>query len=275
MRSSRPAVTLALLLATTACGDNALPTAATPAAPRYIINGELTGSSFGNVGAVLYDFDGDGVGADDWFCTGSLISPTIFLTAAHCLEFLPAGAQIYVSFDPDMSSKTRKLIPSKSFAYDGQYPGTQANPHDIGVVEVDANRTKGVTPLSLPPAGYLDALAKQNGLKNQIFLNVGYGGTVPTTGIPNVSYDGVRKVSKSPFQALEDSWLVLSMSANSTGEGGDCYGDSGGPKFLEGNTSMVVATVITGDWVCRATSKDYRLDTPSARAFLGKFVTLP
>jgi len=40
-------------------------------------------------------------------------------------------------------------------------------------------------------------------------------------------------------------------------------------------TDIVAATTITGDFVCRATNVDYRLDTPSARAFLGRFVTLP
>lgn len=263
------------LLASVACSDQSLPTAAAPSAPRFIIGGELTGSSFGNVGAVLYDFGGDGVDADDWYCTGSLISTTVFLTAAHCLEFLPAGAQVYVSFDPDMGAKSRKLIAARAFHYDPLFPGTQNDPHDIGVVILPSDKTKGIAPLSLPPAGYLDGLAAQNGLKDQLFVNVGYGGDATASGIPTISYDGVRKVSKSPFQALENFWLVLNMNGNATGEGGDCYGDSGGPKFLDGNTTMVVATVVTGDVPCRATSKDYRLDTRPARAFLGQFVPLP
>jgi hypothetical protein len=37
----------------------------------------------------------------------------------------------------------------------------------------------------------------------------------------------------------------------------------------------VAATTITGDLMCRATNVDYRMDTPSARAFLGQYVTLP
>src|SRR5438309_9338506 len=45
---------------------------------------------------------------------------------------------------------------------------------------------------------------------------------------------------------------------------------SGSPKFFDGNTSLIVATVTTGDAVCRATSKDYRLDTSTARALLGQ-----
>jgi len=64
----------------------------------------------------------------------------------------------------------------------------------------------------------------------------------------------------------------------STGNGGTCYGDSGGPNFLgagANETNIVAATTITGDTPCRSTNVDYRLDTPSARAFLGQYVKLP
>lgn len=62
------------------------------------------------------------------------------------------------------------------------------------------------------------------------------------------------------------------------GDGGTCYGDSGGPNFLGAGsteTNIVAGTTITGDTMCRATNVDYRVDTGSARAFLGWFVTLP
>lgn len=35
------------------------------------------------------------------------------------------------------------------------------------------------------------------------------------------------------------------------------------------------ATTVTGDSQCRAFDKSYRVDTASARAFLGEFVDLP
>ena len=57
-------------------------------------------------------------------------------------------------------------------------------------------------------------------------------------------------------------------------DGGTCYGDSGGPNFL-GDTNIIAAITITGDAVCRSTNVVYRLDTESARAFLGQYVTLP
>jgi hypothetical protein len=60
-------------------------------------------------------------------------------------------------------------------------------------------------------------------------------------------------------------------------DGSTCFGDSGGPNFLGGPTSdLIVATTISGDDdACRTTNLDYRLDTATARAFLGKYVALP
>jgi len=47
-------------------------------------------------------------------------------------------------------------------------------------------------------------------------------------------------------------------------------GDSGGPTFFgagPGETRVVAPTTITGDTPCRSTNVDYRMDSPSARAF--------
>lgn len=65
------------------------------------------------------------------------------------------------------------------------------------------------------------------------------------------------------------------MSQNpATGDGGACFGDSGGPNFL-GTTDVIAAITVSGDSVCRATNVTYRLDTESARNFLKNYVTLP
>lgn len=75
------------------------------------------------------------------------------------------------------------------------------------------------------------------------------------------------------LNSTNKAWLRISGNP-STGDRGTCYGDSGGPNFL-GTTNIVAATTITGDAVCRSTNVTYRLETASARAFLGQFVTLP
>ena len=243
----------------------------------FIVNGEPTGDdSFTNVGALLFDFDSNAViNGDDALCSGSLISPTVFLTAAHCVWFFEPDAQLYVSFRSDLYDQPLKVIAAEAFHFDPRFGHDNGDLHDLAVVILPASKTRGIVPLELPRAGLLDDLAAGGGLVGRLFLNVGYGVDAAQRGVPGFTFDGIRKVSKSEFQALEPAWLWLSMNQNRTGEGGDCFGDSGGPKFFDGNTSLIVATVTTGDRFCRSTSRDYRLDTPPARAFLGQFVTLP
>ena len=272
------AAVLAALLAT-ACADPSAPPTAVPQ-PRAIVNGSPTGASlYPNVGALLFDWDKNGViNGDDEDCTGSLITPTIFLTAAHCVypdSFIPAGTQFYVSFAPDLYAKGIKVIKATNVIYDPQYGHDQANLHDLALVFLPDGSTKGLTPLKLPTAGVLDLMQAHGGLNNTIFVNVGYGTSASRTGVPSFGYDGKRNYSKSPFMGLQPTWLGLLMNTNATGEGGDCYGDSGGPKFIDGDATTIYATVTTGDYNCRATTWDWRLDTPEARGFLGQYVALP
>ncbi|HEX9705176.1 MAG TPA: trypsin-like serine protease [Gemmatimonadales bacterium] len=274
-----PGVALGVLIlgfGATACDESSFPPGHAPA-PSFIINGQPTGeSSFTNVGALLFDFDGnDVITGDDALCSGSLIAPTVFLTAAHCVWFFDASAQLYVSFRADLYDRSFKVIAAEGFHFDPEFGHDNGNLHDLAVIILPAGKTRGIAPLQLPPEGLLDDLAARGGLVGQVFLNVGYGVDATQRSVPSFTFDGVRKVSKSLFQALEPAWLWLSMNQNRTGEGGDCFGDSGSPKFFHGNTNLIVATVTAGDRFCRATSRDYRLDTPAARAFLGQFVSLP
>lgn len=271
----------AALLFGAACVDGPatapeLPSA--PDGPMLIWGGEPTGSTYQNVGALLYDYDKNGViDGDDEFCTGSLVSPTVFLTAAHCVisPYTPAGSQWYVSFAPDLYAPGITVIKATGYVADPLYGHDQANLHDLAVVFLPAKATRGMTPLKLPTAGALDAMAAKGALASAWFVNVGYGTGNSPVGPPAFPYDGLRKSSLSEFMALQPTWLGLLMNANATGGGGDCYGDSGGPKFLKGDPTTIYATVTTGDYVCRATTWDWRLDTPEAREFLGRYLALP
>ncbi len=80
-------------------------------------------------------------------------------------------------------------------------------------------------------------------------------------------------VATGELNEINKTWLRISMHPR-TGDGGTCYGDPGGPNLL-GTTDIVAAITITRDAVCRSTNVDYRLDTKSARAFLGQYVALP
>ena len=259
-----------------ACTEGPAPTASTP--PSLIVNGTPTGTkAYASVGALIYDWwEPIGVvNGDDQACTGTLISPTVFVTAAHCVVGLPANTQFYVTFAADLLAKGIKIIPATGFAFDPLYGHDQANLHDLAVILLPEESTRGLTPVGLPKAGELDALAAKGALAKTLFVNVGYGVSASRTGPPRFGWDGLRNMSKSEFMGLQPTWLGLLMNTSATGEGGDCYGDSGGPKFIDGNPNTIYATVTTGDYPCRATTWDWRLDTPEARAFLKNFVTLP
>jgi secreted trypsin-like serine protease len=277
MRLARPLAAFASLILL-GCTDHPIVSAPQPETPSFIINGTPTGSDFGSVGALLFDYNADGtINGDDEWCTGSLIAPTVFLTAAHCIitPYTPPGTAFYVSFSGDLYSRGFKAIRATGYVADPAYGHDQADLHDLAVVFLPASATKGMKIYQLPAAGYLDQLAAQGALKDQVFVNVGYGTANTRTGVPGFPYDGVRKVSESTFLGLQPAWLGLNMNLSATDLGGDCYGDSGGPKFLKSNLNVIVATVTTGDYPCRATSWDYRTDTREARSFLGQFVSLP
>ncbi len=280
MRLARSlSVLTALALIGAACADQTTTSIAPSSEPSFIVNGQPTGSLYPSVGALIFDWwEPIGVvNGDDQWCTGSLISPTVFVTAAHCVvgPDTPRGTQFYVSFAPDLLAKGIKIIKATDYAFDPLYGHDQANLHDLAVIILPASATKGMTPLQLPTAGELDRLAAQGALSKTLFVNVGYGSSASRTGPPSFGWDGKRNVSKSEFMGLQPTWLGLLMNTSATGEGGDCYGDSGGPKFLDGQPNKIYATVTTGDVPCRATTWDWRLDTPEARAFLSQFVTLP
>lgn len=259
--------------------------------------GEPDGDGHPMVGAIYADFDGSGqVTWDESFCSGSYAGPSadgqsdVFLTAAHCLAWLPdEGVEtVHVSFDTDPQETDgipEGLIATSVFVWDERYGHDSANEYDSGVVLLPAGSVVGITPVQLPPLGYLDDLRASGELKGMLFEMVGYG-VVPicwgTDDPPEpcapaawlYGYDGTRKTSQTPVKGLTQAWLLFNMNTNASGLGGVCYGDSGSPQFVPG-TTMIVSTTTGGDSVCRAHNLNYRLDTPGAREFLGRYLTLP
>ncbi len=248
-----------------------------------ITHGVPDGSDHPNVGSIVVDVPDQGL--FQW-CSGTLISEDVFLTASHCTapldEFLAdfPGSQMLVTFDPTIS-------PSGTF-FTGQWftnpnyndfvgPGGLADPGDVAVIVLDD--APGIVPASLPPAGLLDDLKASQVLKETHFTAVGYGTVRDSnqTGFQGILDNLDRNRSEQGFLSLTPAWLTLPMTP-SNGNGGTCYGDSGGPHFihLDGVETEIVASItVLGDAPCKATDKTYRMDTESARSFLAGFVDLP
>jgi len=231
-----------------------------------ITNGTADGNRHPEVGAMLaQQARSDGT----WTrCTGTLISSTVFLTAAHCE--IPGVSQVKVTFD------SAYVAPGTTYTgtwhADPLYNQAQKNPHDIAVIVLDSS--PGIAPARLPQAGSNSHLPKK-----QKFTSVGYGTLSAQNGPGGQTFpiDDVRKYAVGTLNTVTKSWLRISQNA-SLGNGGTCYGDSGGPNFRGAGateTNIIAATTITGDTACRSTNVDYRLDTASARSFLAGYVQVP
>jgi hypothetical protein len=250
------------------------------------------------VGALVatWDADNDPATPDrvDWVCSGTMIDADTFLTAAHCTSDWPAGVRVYVSLDQDVQAgldAAAKKYPgdpaaqANAVAVEGVahthpgYPGPASDPHDMAVIELPAAKVASrwsFTPATLPTENQLGALGPQ-GLNSTDWFVAGYGTQEAARGPGGQTHPGggVRMKAPVTFNALNAAWVRLAMTAPQ-GNGGACYGDSGGPNFaVVGGKNILASTTITGDTPCYATNVTYRLDTPEARAFLAPFVKLP
>jgi secreted trypsin-like serine protease len=199
------------------------------------------------------------------YCSGTLISPTVFLTAAHC--YPENGNTSYVTFD--------KVPTSTSTLYSGTFHD-DPNGNDIAVVIFD-QAIPGIDPAklpNLPTSGQFNDAAK--GSK---FTAVGYGGQLAPKGPggPVIVYNDQRQWAVSTLSSVTRTYLRLSQKQ---GSGGTCYGDSGGPNFLgeypynydPNHVPTIASITITGDAWCHTTNVTLRLDTAEVQDFLNDYV---
>lgn len=236
-------------------------------------------NSFSNTGAFIVK--SPSTGQIFPICSGAMITSDVFLTASHCTVFYqqslaPQGFTAYVSLDASipfgsLTTHQTKLLPVAHVVSNPNFNQSQNDSGDIAVL-ILPRRVNGVTPATLPSCRLLDQLGAQNGLKNSIFTAVGYGvqNRVVGGGVP--FFQDVNPIPRmfafSSFNSLNDAYIRLSQNP-ATGNGGTCFGDSGGPNFLTVNGQQILAAItITGDAVCQSTNVDYRTDTPSAQGFL-------
>jgi hypothetical protein len=247
----------------------ALLIATSPAAA--ITYGTYDGNLHPEVGGLIGTFDSETYP----YCSGTLISPTVFLTAAHCDI---GESQVQVTFDPKYSSRSR--LYTGTYYANPAYSASQGDPGDLAVVIFD-HPIRGATPAQLPTLNILDQMKAAGTLNGSTqFTSVGYGGqepvNIPGSGIVT-EYLDQREYSVGTFNALGKGYLRLSQNA-AHGDGGTCGGDSGGPNFFgagSSETNVIAGTTITGDVWCKSTNVTQRLDIASSRAFLGQYVTLP
>lgn len=235
-----------------------------------------------------------------WFnCSGTLISPTVVLTAGHCT--FGAGHDMWVSFEevpdydglplsvnyiPDRNDQrytdrvawlATKTTWHRGTAYPHpEYDDNAFYLHDAGVVVLDAP-VAGISEFGeLPELGYLDEFktARRN---DQRFTPVGYGLEYSR---PKADLGGdTRRRSTAMLLNLNGTFgipdgvsVAFSNNNGKTHQGGTCSGDSGGPFFVEG-TNLIVAVNSYGIGPnCTGTDGAYRIDQADDLTWLATFL---
>ena len=242
-----------------------------------ITDGYPDGSGHPMVGALVwYDPELD---AKDWFCSGSLLSPTVFLTAAHCLAWATEEEQLWVTFDPEFDAINGVFVPVDDWTLNPQWSYSSWVSPDMAVITFATDDAVILDDYAkLPYLGQLDDMKADGSLRSQSFTNVGYGCWINRGGgggRPTYECDGVRRYSTSTYGSLTPVWLRLNQNPNSVeGQGGIGGGDSGGPHFLADTFTTVASTVWSASWAA-GPSFHVRLDTPAAQEFLNDFVAVP
>ena len=242
-----------------------------------------TGNLFPNVGAFIVK--APATGHIFPICSGTLIAPDVFLTASHCTAFFehslaPRGFTAWVSFDASipfgaLTTPATNLAMVVQVVTNPGYNQRQSDPGDIAVLLLSAQDTQGLVPAVLPAAGLLDARAARRGLKGTVYPVVGYGvqDRVVGGGVPY--FQDVNPVPRlyavAAFDALTDAWLRLSQNP-ATGNGGACFGDSGGPNFLGDSMTVAAVTSFGINGNCAGTGGVFRLDKQDVLDFIDDFM---
>lgn len=241
-----------------------------------ITDGEPDGNGHPYVGLMgAYDAEGNWL----WRCSGTLLSPTVFLTAGHCTEPPAARAQIWFEEQID--------IGTYGYPVTGDVAGTTyTHPefvselffmHDVGVVVLDEPVTGITTFGTLPVVDQLDDLKTQKGQKDITFTAVGYGlqQSFPDAAAWKMHNERDRMVAYPKLIQINvpgytgDFSMVLSNNAHT---GGTCFGDSGGPNFL-GDTNIVAGITSYGkNGNCAGTGGVFRTDRQNVLDFINSFL---
>lgn len=203
-------------------------------------------------------------------CSGAALSPTKFLTAAHCFD---PSQPVFVSFKsgPPFSLATDFtqgiFHPDPAWCI-GCRPGLPGfDTHDVAVITLDTPVNPGGF-ATLPEAGLVDTLP----MKTRVDI-VGYGvqGFVRGGGPPGPIFLFTRYFA--PAELIQSNHVhsdeFIKLTANpAQGKGGICFGDSGGPNLLGGTNTILAVNSYVTNGNCAGLTYSNRIDLPDVLAFI-------
>lgn len=245
-----------------------------------ITDGELDGDDHPHVVLLLMD-----VGGEPAFrCSGTLLSPTVLLTAGHCTSNYPdepyTGMRVFTESDVDNGDNTypdaggpNSVEAAAWYTLEGYEDPGPWYMYDAGIVILEepgvALDEYGV----LPELNVLDAYKTKRGKNKLWFTAVGYG--LQQSNPVHVQADRVRMVAYPRLIQINvpgqtgDFSLLLSNNPNT---GGTCFGDSGGPNFMFDKNIVGGITSYGKNGNCAGTGGVFRTDRQNVQDFVNPFL---
>jgi hypothetical protein len=254
-----------------------------------ITNGQPDGTNHPYVGLMVAQ---DASGTPLWRCSGSLLSPTLFLTAAHCTEAPAAHVEVWfapgpiplgagypaagpnpcagITGYPCSGDAGGTPYTDPNYNVDNPYGGGNGLPafayHDVGVVVLTSPLPGPYA--ALPSAGLVDTLKNKTGIDF-----VGYGvqsqAKIPGNALPKPPPDyrwtGPRTRMYAPSELVSGNFVhsaeFMRLALNpGGGSGGTCFGDSGGPDLLGGTNIVLAVNSYVTNVNCSGVGYSQRID---------------
>jgi Trypsin len=249
-----------------------------------VTDGTLDGNDHPQVVLLLMEVNGEPA----YRCSGTLLSPTVVLTAGHCAgapgEF--SGMRVFWDSDVEAGRGITNNYPygggnsveAVAWAAHPLYPTTSFVRHDVGIVVLAAPGVPGVSTFgTLPSVNQFDAFKTRRGLENVSFTSVGYGlqKSFPDAAAWKDEASRTRYVAHPRLIQINvpgftgDFSMLLSNNANT---GGTCFGDSGGPNFLGDSTVVAGITSFGINGNCAGTGGVFRTDRQDVLDFINSYL---